>query len=253
MATPPVIYWRVFCTTDNRNEYVWSETTPTVCPVNNTHTIGDTKELERRGGTQEVTIQEEIVKKTGGRYGTRTFGLTANPGPQVTTIKPFSFPIPISGLSSSFTAAAEHRGDIIDVYIAPDTNIGQIQQHVAANQTSFVVTAEMLDLLFLGAHIQLSDNTNTDLLGRLTALDPDTNTVTTEFSTTHAFDALTTSVLMCIHMVQSFEIGPPATYPIGLDNTASSYVPANTPMRLVYTNNSSQSNKRVVWQINFLY
>lgn len=33
--------YRIYCTTESTNVFVWSETTPTVCPNNNTHTIDD--------------------------------------------------------------------------------------------------------------------------------------------------------------------------------------------------------------------
>ena len=34
-----IYYWRVWCETDLKSEYVWSKTAPTVCPVNGGHAI----------------------------------------------------------------------------------------------------------------------------------------------------------------------------------------------------------------------
>jgi len=36
-------YYRIWCVTDGKYEYEWSETEPTVCPVNPAHTIDPTK------------------------------------------------------------------------------------------------------------------------------------------------------------------------------------------------------------------
>jgi len=124
-----VYKYRVFCIDDDRDEYVWSETEPTVCPENHTHSINPVK--TRVVDVREpnlLTIQEESVP-TGGRFACRTLKVTSPAGQTVSAS--VSFPFPISALSLSFTTVAVHQGNILEMGVSKNTIIGAITGVVA--------------------------------------------------------------------------------------------------------------------------
>ena len=62
-----VYYYKLYCETDSKWEYVWSETPPTQCPTNTAHTIdADSAVNEKKVATNETRIIADGEDQTGG-------------------------------------------------------------------------------------------------------------------------------------------------------------------------------------------
>lgn len=122
--------YRVKCETDNKFEYVWSESLPTVCPSNTAHTINtNTITIVDSVKNKVLQIKEESVP-TGGNFQARTMSLPNITGNSITTEMMY-FPFPISAMSVNIVTTQEHKGDIVNMYAGKDTIIGVIGQVVA--------------------------------------------------------------------------------------------------------------------------
>lgn len=133
MSAPTLYKYRVFCNTDNQEKYVWSETEPTVCPENNTHSINLTKtRVVDIREANSVILQEESVP-TGGRFACKTLKVTALANQ--TTSESVYFPFPISALSISFTTVDVHKGNVVDMGVNKDKIIGAITSPVSPAAT----------------------------------------------------------------------------------------------------------------------
>ena len=89
-----VNYYKIFCTTDNKFEYVWDVVPPNKCPVNAAHTV-DTNSvaITRTVSENSVKIQEEETP-TGGHFRVET--ITMAVAASETKSLDVTWPIPVS-------------------------------------------------------------------------------------------------------------------------------------------------------------
>jgi hypothetical protein len=127
MAT--VYKYRVRCIEDDDWEYVWSETEPTICPHNTSHTI-DTSltsivdKVERKF----VEVKEEEVP-TGGHFQTESLVLTANANS--TAVSKIYWPFDITALEVKFVTDDSMEGDVINMYGGKNMVTGAITGFVS--------------------------------------------------------------------------------------------------------------------------
>lgn len=243
--------YRLKCTTENDFVYTWNTEAPTVCPNDNTHTI-DTNSITKitTVSSDMVEIKEETTN-TGGNFGIEGIIINAS-GDSVTNVDK-SWPIPISIFSLTFTTETDHTGDIIDIYVSPDTITGAIVSDVSVNDTVISVSQTVIDNIFIGYYIKLYDTVNTDDLGMVTNIDKSNNTITVQNASTNDYSLSSpTYVLQTIRMVRDLELGPPWKISFGRDKIGGSYLPSGTVIRLAYKNNTSAA-KKLNTKLEFLY
>ena len=243
--------YRVRCTTDNKYEYVWAETTPTTCPINTHHSIDstltsivDTKE------DNEVVIREEGIK-TGGHYQAQSFDVIcdATTGWKEKTV---SFPFPIGLLSAEWRNKTENDGDEIEVCVGVDTIIGTLTSDVSEGD-EINVTQSVIDNIAIGFKCSITDGTNTDDLGRILSVSPSGLTLTVETDVVTAFIASTpTYVRQTIVMIPRLVLADSGTFELGGSKIGASYIPANIPIRIRY-NNISATAKTFSIVMEYLY
>lgn len=239
--------------TDSQFEEVWSDTSPTVCPINNSHTV-DTSLVSafESISESEVLIKEETVK-TGGNFMCESHCLIAATGPGVTTYRDFIWPFPISVMSLSFVTDVDNSKDIVSCQVGPDTIIGGLVANCATGATGIYVSQTVVDNTMLGYHLNLFDGVNSDDLGRIISIDDQTNLIKVETGPSVSYSALTpTYVRMTVYTVNNYTIGKPGSYGIGKDKIGGSYVPENTIVRVNYLNTKSYPVGCSV-QIEYLY
>jgi len=124
-----VYKYQVRCTTDNKWVTVWSESPPTVCPENNSHTINSSL-TSVVGSVSENTmkVKEENIE-TGGNFSTTPLTIHANANS--ITYGRFSWPFNVSALSVNFNTNSTHTGDCIDMYGGKNTIIGAITNFIS--------------------------------------------------------------------------------------------------------------------------
>lgn len=245
-----VVYqYRVRCVTENVDKYVWDEEEPTVCPTNAEHTIGAIA-IVNKVDSNVVAVREETTP-TGGHFQTVTRKITADGN--ATTHFNYTWPMPITVFMVGFTSEETHRGDVIDMSVAPNTTIGIITADATVGTSTFTVSNTVLQYTNIGFYLTITDGVNNDDLGRVIAIDKNTSTVTVETASTHSFLVTSPSyIIQNIYMMKDYEIGAPHRYEIGESKIGGSYVPAGTVVRVSYTNNGL-AQKNIVTRLEYLY
>lgn len=253
MSSRTLYYYKIYCNTDGQYEYIWSDTSPTVCPVNNTHSVNlSSVSIEDQISENIVKIKEEHVP-TGENFMSENVCIQGETGPDVWTQNDFSFPFPISVMSVKFVSTDDHYLDQVNTCVGPNTIIGAIGASCPTGATGCVVSSTVIDNMMIGYSVNLFDGSTSEDVGRCLDVDSNTSTITWETPTTQSFSPLTpTYVRMTVYTVNNYVIGPASRYVIGEDKIGGSYVPTNTLVRVGYKNNSNYAKVLYV-QIEYLY
>jgi hypothetical protein len=196
-----------------------------------------------------VKIEEETNNKTRGRFRTHGFSVAASAN--ATTTYDFSFKYDIAPLVIKFRTNESHRGDVINLFIAPNVTIGALTQTATSGNNYFYVTPASFDWLTVGCVCRITTGVITDELGDVIEIDYSTGKVTVENNLTNTFSA-GSFVQMSVCIMRNYIISEPGDHSIGDSKIGASYIPKGQLVRLVYTNNSN-TDKLFVWSTEMLY
>lgn len=244
--------WRVVVTATQQFDYVWkdeNEGEPTVSSTGQPIDIGKSKVVREILGNQ-VKIQEEAIS-TGGHFYVSQNKYTC-PGNQMTE-HVITFPVDINMISTTVVTTNEMFGDFMKWEVSPNTTIGATIDSVPSGSTSAIsVNSTVTDNIKIGFEVRLATNPTgpTEDLGFVTSIDKDAQEITTTQSPTQNF-ATGSLVQMTVPFMEG-ELGYPDHYEYGNDKIGTSYLPANTPVYMRYTNNSVNS-KDIYIQFQYLY
>ena len=256
--------YRIYCTTQSKWEYAWSETPITTCPTDPiSHSVNaDSVDVVDAVSNSNVTVVEENTP-TGGHFGCEVIAFDAN-GNSTTTVD-YSSPINFGALSISFVprggqrpdgiwdASYSQEGDVFEIIALPDTIIGTISSDVSVSDTVINVNPSVIANIKLGYYVKLDNLSNFNDCGRVIAIDSINNTITVENPPSNSFLAGSpTYIKIGIKMIRNFEIGPPGPYIIGESKIGASHIKAGTVIRIKYTNKTS-AKKRVRFNLEDLY
>lgn len=184
--------------------------------------------------------------RIGGRYQMTTLKVdipSGSPGDVVT--KDYSFPIPISILAAQLLCAQEIIRDVVNFEVAPDTILGVLTEDVGESENVIKVSQTVIDNTFVGAFLSITDGVNVNNLGRVTNIGIndgyglEDNAIKMETPTTRAFSASSpTYVRQTIKFAHDFVATCSGRVEVGETKIGSSFVPANTTLRLRYKNSS---------------
>lgn len=114
------------------------------------------------------------------------------------------------------------------------------------------VSSTVIAITQLGYYLTLADGTNTDDLGRV--LHKTVDSVFVEKAPMNEYLASTPTVVkQTIWLLNGYEFGPGWSYLIGDSKIGGSYVPADTLVRLEYTNNGILGDRTLVGALEYLY
>ena len=248
-----VYHYRVYCNTDSKNEYVWNTSIPTTCPINSEHDINtESISIINEINPNLLKIQEERIP-TGENFRSECYPLFGATGPDVITTRDFTWPYPVTVLEIKLYVEDQNKGDKIGLQVGPDTIIGVITSPVSIGATSITVSSTVLDYLMNGYNLSLTDGVNTDDCGRVNNINTSTSTVTFSTPTTHSFSHTSpTYVRQTVRVIDDFTLGPKWLISVGDSKIGGAYVPSNTIVRTIYTNNENYS-KTLYAQIEYLY
>lgn len=286
-----VNHYRVFCETDGKFEYLWSESDPTDCPINSSHTIDtDKTTIIERIKTTKIEIKEESIE-TGGHFACLTNLITcdANSTAQSITI----LPMPISALVTIFVSSAANEGDAVSLSINPNKTIGILTATTPGTANAWTsqnytvgTTVVYSDKLYtcikdtvandsptnivywargyglsvsptvaqyakIGFYLTLDNGNVATDVGRVISINATNNYIYVENNISQVYGFGTVAKLN-VYVFRDFIIGPANEYTIGMSKIGGSYIPADTPIVVTYHNNSS-SNKTLVGRLEYLY
>lgn len=248
-----VYKYRIYCSTDSKYEFAWAETEPATCPTNTAHTIDASKTTIVETNKADLIEIKEETTPTGRHYQISMGKITAAAVSSTTTVN-WSRPFPISALSILFNAAPANIGDGLEVHVGPDTIIGTIAVNVAVDDLIIEVSQTVMDNIALGYWVKIDDGVNNQDLGRVTNVDTVNSRITIENKVTDAYVVATpTYIKMTVKIIWDFEIFCDGYHKIGDSKIGGSYIPANTNISILYTNNDGVSTKDFIAYVEYLY
>jgi hypothetical protein len=183
---------------------------------------------------EEVKIEEFNEEFINGSF--RVLNETFVAAPTSTTVHDFSYPYNFAMLEAYLYANGLNTGDSFRMDIAPDTIVGAITQAVTAGSTEVSVTSTAMLFAKCGDYIKLNDFTNAQ---EFIVIEADTvnNTLTLDTSASFTFSPLTPTYVMYSKVVaDNFVIVGGSQYDHGSNKIGGSEIPANTTIRISYTN-----------------
>lgn len=202
----------------------------------------------------EVVVREEIYK-TQSQYRAKGLNLDITAMQGEKNWIDLSFPYPVNIFSCQYIHKEYMEGDVIDVVISPDAIIGAITANVAAGDTVINVQPTVIDNLKIGYRVNLFTGVTSEEIGECIAIDSVNNQITVSQGSTMAYMAGgPTYVRMNYYMVEDLVLRNRHAMELGKDLIGGSLLPANTVLRLMYTNNEgTMSNKMfsLVLEIKF--
>lgn len=243
--------WRIYCETESQWSYGYldeSVNRPTNCFTDTNHTVNNSSSsIIDVHVVNEVVVKEEDIA-TGGHFMTE--GFSTNMLANTTTTTTISWPHPITVLLAYYTTLPEHIGDSFQLVSDPVT-IGYITSNISVSDSIINVSSTVISHVFIGYEMIITDGTNTDFLDIITNINKNDNTITTKQGATHSF--ITGSLIKIQRrFLKNLEIGMSWHYEHGKSKIGGSYLPANTNINLIYTNNSNV-DKLFRYHVDFLY
>jgi hypothetical protein len=247
--------WRIYCNTDNRWEYVWSETQPTTCPINTNHTVNNNSvNIVETLSDTIVALKENTTGGTGDHVKFDTLSFTVAPNSTYSSF--ISWPMPIEVLSLNFKSNDDNEDDILNCYLSPNTNdiIGTITANVSPNDTIINVSSTVLNYIQIGFYVKLFDGINNDDLGRVASIDISSSTITVETPVTNSFLATSpTYVQMRAYYMKGFVVGIAGDYTLGAAKIGGTVIPAGLKVNFDYINVDTLFSKKLVVIIEYIY
>ena len=116
------------------------------------------------------------------------------------------------------------------------------------------VSQTVIDNGYRGYHYALYDGVNRDELGCCVDIDTINNKLYMEISSTNSFSAASpTYVQQTVFFLKAFALGKAWEYDIGASKIGGSYIPADTLIKILYTNNSTLTDKTFIGRVEYLY
>lgn len=246
MAVDPnavVLYqYRLYCIQEATFVTTWATEPPTLCPNNHADRTIDPNNIVviGRSGTNVVLASQNVLAN---------FQHTCVPM-NIPSMTPggvyqqtFSWPMNIQIWKTEFYTTADHIGDYLTIYVAPNTTVGALTAGASVGATTINVspTAVTNQLISNGIDLTITDGVNTNMCGRITGFSATTNTITFETPLVNSFSAgafvqLSLKVInnVLLHRTNS-------VYRIGEKGLKGRLVPANTQLRADYTNMNGQA------------
>lgn len=260
-----LIKYNVWCIEQDKYTiaYGTEDAPPTACTDPAAHT---SRAIDASETKKVVTLDPEVQKMliveettpdgyspTGGHIRTKGVliniepGLEGSPDPQVITpvitehIE--SLDINTSVLSYIVYCNDDNLGDTMDIVASKDTTIGVITASVDTETTVLQVSPTVIQYAVKGYFISLTNGVTKDDLGYITDIDPVYSTITVQFPPSNSYAAMTTAVKITRGLFEGCYFHN--TYPIhtGHDKIGGSFVPAETTMHFIYTNNTAVAKK----------
>ena len=239
--------WRIYCSTENKNYYVWDLDEPEHCPSDISHTILPPVDVQ--------TINEEIVKikeediATDGSFMANGYIFTN--AANTITDNIVSFPFPINALAIEMSSPEGNEDDTVQIIIGENTTIGVLSIESEVLDTTFYTSAETISYIFHGYYIKLDDGTNINDLGRVIHIDRILNTFTVETASTNAFPATITAIKISKRILDT-PVGPSGIHKWGGSKVGGSYIPANIPINIRYNNVHPTNVHKIYGTIEYL-
>jgi hypothetical protein len=240
--------YKVFCTEESIYYTAWYSTMPVCCPNNYRHAIDPAKTIKintRPTIVSLVRIQEES-SLTNGNFRYESFKFDCIPNSN--TVKDIKFPYPVNVLTTVATTLDIHKGDYLNVSVIPSNPIvGITVSNLTPGESNIYVSTTVLNYLSPGFQCIIGSEN----MGEVLKVNIDSNMITTQYAISNVY-VYPSYVKMNAIITKNLDFITPMTHNVGAGKIGASYLPANTTLRAIYTNNSSNQKDFVV-HLEYLY
>ena len=257
MANKTVYLWEVYCQTTSSYQTVWNEIEPTTCPLNSAHTISINPgpRILEHVSQNAVQIIEELDGETQGIYKFKGFKKTIPSGNVGNvTVMSHVWNYPITLMNGWYHATPVMSTDSISVKAGQNTVIGALGAPVYTGNTEITVTNTVIDNIYKGYNLNITDGVNVDDLGECIGIDSGNNIVTVSQSATNNFSPLSpTYVRMTVNVVEDMHmICTGGRYAFAEKKVGGKYIPSGVTIDIEYTNMTGNS-KMFGYNLEYLY
>jgi hypothetical protein len=245
--------YRVYCIYEAAYVNVWGTSAPTLCPNNHTDRAIDTSQtvIINTISNNIVTTQEP----TTGKFQSTTLTLNIPTGPpgQISNFD-YSFPMDLQIWKSDFFADTANIGDVINGIIAPNSQIGILTSSANIGDTVLNVNKGLVTSIQVtrGVDVFLDDGNNIIAYGRIININSTNNTITVENPLTQTYNS-GAMIRMNIRVIKDMILYYPGKLQkVGEKGFKAKLLPANTIIRIAYTNNSG-SAKTCIFVLEYYY
>ena len=251
---PPIYSWRIYCNTEQAFVTGYSPTALTTCPNDTTHTV-NANSVQQLALLNSPAIAVTDNAPTTAYFQASSVQLVV-PAPTsvpVVITTDFSFPFDLYLWEMSYVAPATNIGDTMSIQVGPDTMVGVTTATTAAAATSVSVNSTVLNYVVKGSEIGISDGTNTEYPGLVTAVNATAGTITFQTPLVNSY-ATGSKILFSIYSLKNVVLDTTERYTIGSKGLNTKIIPAGTTIRVLYTNNTNNASQTTVTlQLQYYY
>lgn len=245
--TDTVYQYRVYCIEEATYVTVWGTEEPTLCPNNHSNRAIDSSQTVIIDSIETTSVQVHDPSMGIYRLMTEVFDIPAGNTGDISTFN-ISYPMDVSIWQMELYSHSSNIGDNIDIIVSPNKTVGYLTAPGATGATGLSVSATITDNQFVskGSYLQLFNNPTIEELGRVTSLTHAGTTggsVIMENGLTGYYPPGTLVQLNLIIVENLFFCKLNQSHVIGNKGFKSKEIPANTNMRIKYTNNSIEAKK----------
>lgn len=247
--TSPIKQYKIWCSSENKYIYQWSSNPITKCPNNDAHNVTTIDYIEQ---SEHVftRLLSEYRESTVFTLESKQFSI---PSGKSLNYYDILFPVSISLCNLTIYANNNNVGDTIELRFLQNTIVGTITQDINAQDTWIYVDNTCLSNVYVGYDFTISDGINTEDLGPIAFIDVDNSKLKCTKSPINNYSSTSGNAIIktYVKLINNFFIGYVGTTSITNALSHNRYIPANTAIKLIYTNTNVQVAKTL--QFNFEY
>lgn len=247
-----VYLFKVYCIAEAQYVNVWAEDTPTLCP--NDHPDRSINPLATQTIDTRTLNQVRVEEPTDGYWMSEEIPMNipaTAPGAVVDIDSTWPYDIRI--WRTEFKPIPDSIGDTFSIEAGPNTTVGVLTAPVTGGvDTVFTVSQTVTDNISIGFDVRLTDGGNTEDLGRCIGVDKVNFQIEVENAPVNNYAAGVTLVQMTNVVVRNHTIQNVDRDSFGDKGFKSKLLPANTVLRMSYTNNNGLA-KSWPWRVEHYY
>lgn len=249
MSETYVNLYSVFCIAENKYVDVWGTTKPTLCP--NDHADRSINPVLTKIN-QTISEKKIIVEEpSDGYFQTETIVIDIPSGtPGLVHSHDISWPVDILVWRTRWQTGSDNIGDTFNIIASPDKVVGTITQETTAGTNIIHVDHALTQEAIKGLELVLVNGGTTENLGRIITIDNTNDCLTMEKNAVNTFPTGSIIQLNLFVAINMRILHNDQKIRLGDKGFKGKQLPANTVLRINYTNNSGTA-KQMDWQVEY--
>lgn len=245
-STTPIYEWKIYCSTENAFISYFGSTAPDKCPNDTSHTVssstGSVSQI-RLIGPNYVIATDPTPDRAFYQYTTIPLDVPANKEPQILSTT-FSYPFDMYIWEMAIAQGSMCIGDKLSVQIGPDTILGLLTSDLNTGTTGMSCTTTVTNKVARGCEIGITNGVTKEYLGRVLSYSDGQVVFSTPSSNYYPVGSY---VLWSVYPIKDMIIDSTERLVIGAKGLKTKLVPANTPIKIIYQDNTIYPQSSVAY------